>query len=248
MTKMYNLPFDIMELENLKNMDEIVVDLSVTNFPKDINNISTVFIYLRNIGLNNLKLDFSNCSYEVKSDYIKEYINSKFEVKQKELSDTLLKVICTYYGGIETNNLSCILNPNEIKRFIDENKKEVLNITTFLVSLPLYQISRLELQDDTVLDTSDIEYTNDFVMGENLYSFLEFSKEIVSDVLSINPKCIPPKFYSKYFIKDNERLLYILKDSMSNVLLFCIATKNNDLFDKLYELNNTLEGDADGSK
>lgn len=238
---LYILPFDIMELENLKKMECIEIDMSKTEFPENINNISTTFVYLRNIGLSNIKLNFSKCDYETKAKYLKEYISTKFEIKQKEFSDTLIKVVCEYYKGIkETIETYSFLNTMEIDKFINENLETVKTISNFLVSLPLYQIMRLELEEDTTLDMTGINSVDTEVMGANLYNFLEDNIDIVGYVFAVNPNMDTPNIYTKYFTKDNERLIYVLKDSITNTLLYCIANHQTELFNNIYEISKEM--------
>lgn len=238
---LYILPFDIMELENLKKMECIEIDMSKTEFPENINNISTAFVYLRNIGLSNIKLNFSKCDYETKAKYLKEYISTKFEIKQKEFSDTLIKVVCEYYKGIkETIETYSFLNTMEIDKFINENLETVKTISNFLVSLPLYQIMRLELEEDTTLDMTGINSVDTEVMGANLYNFLEDNIDIVGYVFAVNPNMDIPNIYTKYFTKDNERLIYVLKDSITNTLLYCIANHQTELFNNIYEISKEM--------
>lgn len=238
---LYILPFDIMELENLKKTECIEIDMSKTEFPENINNISTTFVYLRNIGLSNIKLNFSKCDYETKAKYLKEYISTKFEIKQKEFSDTLIKVVCEYYKGIkETIETYSFLNTMEIDKFINENLETVKTISNFLVSLPLYQIMRLELEEDTTLDMTGINSVDTEVMGANLYNFLEDNIDIVGYVFAVNPNMDTPNIYTKYFTKDNERLIYVLKDSITNTLLYCIANHQTELFNNIYEISKEM--------
>lgn len=238
---LYILPFDIMELENLKKMECIEIDMSKTEFPENINNISTTFVYLRNIGLSNIKLNFSKCDYETKAKYLKEYISTKFEIKQKEFSDTLIKVVCEYYKGIkETIETYSFLNTMEIDKFINENLETVKTISNFLVSLPLYQIMRLELEEDTTLDMTGINSVDTEVMGANIYNFLEDNIDIVGYVFAVNPNMDTPNIYTKYFTKDNERLIYVLKDSITNTLLYCIANHQTELFNNIYEISKEM--------
>lgn len=238
---LYILPFDIMELENLKKMECIEIDMSKTEFPENINNISTTFVYLRNIGLTNIKLNFSKCDYDTKAKYLKEYISTKFEIKQKEFSDTLIKVVCEYYKGIkETIESYSFLNTIEIDKFINENLETVKTISNFLVSLPLYQIMRLELEEDTTLDMTGINSVDTEVMGANLYNFLEDNIDIVGYVFAVNPNMDTPNIYTKYFTKDNERLIYVLKDSITNTLLYCIANHQTELFNNIYEISKEM--------
>lgn len=249
--KMLTLPFDIMELQDLKESNEkIYVDMSITNFPKELNNVNTTFVYLRNIGFTNLCLDFSKCSYKTKSEYLIEYIKTKFEVKQNEFSGTLLKILVTMYGDIELEDeINSFMNEEEIHEFIEENRTVLETILNFLISLPLYQIMRLELEEGTVLDKNGIKENDEAIMGENLYTFLEYSQDIIGSVFMLNTKQLEPKIYTKYFTKDNERLLYILKDSITNAILYCIANKDTDLIDNINKANNLIvKGDENESK
>lgn len=249
----YILPFDITTMQSLKESDSIVVDMSKTNFPGNLNTISTVFVYLRNIGFTNIKLDFSDCDYDSKAAYLEEYMNTKFEVKQEEFSSTLLKSVFSVLN-IETT-LESFFTPEEEYKFVEEHQIALYTIAVFLISLPLYLIMRAEFTEDAVLEMDCLSDDSD-VMGANLYSFLDYAIGIeeVSTFICCNPMEMSPKVFTKYFTKDNERLIYIMKDSMANALLYSLATENTDLFNGINEaaeaVDNAIDtvGDEDGSE
>lgn len=247
----YTLPFDILEMQKLKDADSIVVDMSTTKFPGELNTVDTAFIYLRNIGFDNITLDFSDCDYYTKSKYLRCYMDTKFEVKQKELSSTLLKTVFATLN-IETT-LDSFFTPEEEYEFVEENKTTLHTIAVFLVSLPLYLIMRAEFTEDTVLDMDCLSDDSD-VMGGNLYSFLEYAMGIeeVSTFICCNPMEMSPRKFTKYFTEDNERLIYIMRDSVANAILYSLAKEDTELFEGINEaskeIDDYIRGDEDGSE
>lgn len=249
----YQIPFNIMELQDLKeSKDSIVVDMSKTNFPPTMNTTSTTFVYLRNIGFTNIKLDFSECDYETKAAYLKEYMITKFEVKQTELCSALASAMFKCLN-IDTT-LDTFFTPEEERKFVEENKEALHTIAVFLISLPLYLIMRAEFTEDAVLEIDCLSDDSD-VMGANLYSFLEYVMNIdeISTFICCNPMEMSPRRFTKYFTKDNERLIYIMKDSMANTILYALATENTDLFNGINEAAEAVDnactvGDDDGSE
>lgn len=96
----------------------------------DEDKIESAIIYMRNLQLN-MKLDFSNVSYEEKCNWILKYLDFSFyDSCIPVIEESILTILANEYIELE-----CIFSPDEVQRFIDEHSSIVDELIRFLVSL-----------------------------------------------------------------------------------------------------------------
>lgn len=111
------------------NQAEYCIAVSDIDFG-DEDKIESTIIYMRNLQLN-IKLDFSNVSYEEKCDWILKYLDFSFHDSCiPVLEESILTILAN-----EDIELNCIFSPEEVQRFIDEHSDIVNELIRFLVSL-----------------------------------------------------------------------------------------------------------------
>lgn len=214
------LPYDFDIMGKIEE-EGAIVDMSNIDYPgvelKDI--VRTTFIYLRNTGFTKIKLDFSKADYNIKEQFLVFYLNGDIEYNIEELSSTLVKLLANYKNiNIDTET---ILTEDEETLFIENNKQLLEEIESFAYSLPLYSMSRLDTEDFT-FTYDDIEHT-DFVFNGNICSLIEHPNWNM--LYELEPT-LQPKFYTKLFTIDNNRLFEtIMKYTPFSVLLYGMGNK-----------------------
>jgi hypothetical protein len=195
--RMYSLPFDDEKIDEILQDETAVVDMSQISFAEDADeNYRIAMIYLRNINYSG-KLDFSNVSYENKAKFLKKYITRDIKFLQlKELDYTILKL---YNTGFK--NLKSIFVGKEASKFKKENKELLDEMLQFILSLPLYIISRIKKE---TLDVTQNAKCIDTIPNslDCVYSLLDYS-ELEALVLSSNTE---PCFYTEVFKEENNTL------------------------------------------
>lgn len=202
-----------------------VVDLSVINFP-DIDNLKdemhAVFVYLRNTGYN-VTFDFSNMTYNQKEALLLEYLNTKISFNIPALNTTWLSILYACLGE-RINGMESILTDEELIEFQKSNFQYVLKIWEFLVSLPLFLIKRLDLDNFD----SKAEKTEEEPNLVNFYNVL--ACEEIDDLITKGAGDIPPKDYVKLFTVDNTKLFEAISDCSFATFLQGIASAEDDEF------------------
>ena len=202
-----------------------VVDLSVINFP-DIDNLKdemhAVFVYLRNTGYN-VTFDFSNMTYNQKEALLLEYLNTKISFNIPALNTTWLSILYACLGE-RIKGMESILTDEELIEFQKSNFQYVLKIWEFLVSLPLFLIKRLDLDNFD----SKAEKTEEEPNLVNFYNVL--ACEEIDDLITKGAGDIPPKDYVKLFTVDNTKLFEAISDCSFATFLQGIASAEDDEF------------------
>lgn len=202
-----------------------VVDLSVINFP-DIDNLKdamhAVFVYLRNTGYN-VTFDFSNMTYNQKEALLLEYLNTKISFNIPALNTTWLSILYACLGE-RIKGMESILTDEELIEFQKSNFQYVLKIWEFLVSLPLFLIKRLDLDNFD----SKAEKTEEEPNLVNFYNVL--ACEEIDDLIVKGAGDIPPKDYVKLFTVDNTKLFEAISDCSFATFLQGIASAEDDEF------------------
>lgn len=118
------------------NVQDYCIDIASIKYDDpdlESNKVECSLIYLRNIDLP-FPCDFSECTYEVKEEWILKYLEScLYDLCIKELNETILNILSD--GPID--NLDCILTADEVIKFKEKNKDLINEILRFMVSLNL---------------------------------------------------------------------------------------------------------------
>lgn len=208
------------------------VDFSKVKFPtmKTLEeNMKSAFVYLRNTGY---KVDFifQNMSYQQKEALLKTYLLTNIDYEIPELNETWLSILYSCVG-LKVNELNCILDDLQLMCFTSENHDLVHSVWQFVMSLPLFVISKLDVETDMDAEKTDEDF--------NLVNFYHILKHKAADGLFTYIGEIPPKFYTKVFTKDNEKLLEALKDFTFMGFIYGICMTNEEEFKE--ELEKSLQ-------
>ena len=209
------LPYDVSKMNDIEK-NGATVDMSDIKYPtiseKDFIRVS--YIYLRNTAYNDIDLDFSKTTYEFKKDFLLFYLFGDIEYVLKEITSTWIKILGKYIG--QEFQIDSILSDDEIKQFIDEECDKLQNVMTFIMSLPLYPIIRMNTDDE--VDYSDIEETDEKPINDDV---IDLIKHPYFNDLYLNELDIKPKIYKKIFTENNNKLFETLMiyTSFSTILV-----------------------------
>jgi hypothetical protein len=200
------------------------VDMSNLNFdvPEEKKK-KYALTFLRNIGTNP-KLNFDNCSYEDKEEYLKLYLSTDIEISFKIFSDTWTNIL-TFY--IDDNiYLDSILTKDEIIKFINNNKSFINKVRRLINSLPYYSMETYNTNGDYI-DMSNVPFIEDdeikivniyYLAGYNTFSLLltEYDKSIEGQ---------EPGYFSLFNDKDNQYYLHRIIENLPfyNILSLLFA-------------------------
>ncbi|WP_312339106.1 hypothetical protein [Anaerospora hongkongensis] len=200
-----SLPYKIEEMELIQT-NGAVVDMSDLNFISIIAELQkkTSLVFLKNTGFS-VTLDFSNCSYEDKAEYLMLYLTEDLSVSNKEFSSTWVKILNSCLG-ISTDKYS-ILSDEEIKRFKDENLDFLTEVYQLIISLPLYAMYRFFLNDE-VYDMSEFKKADKNPIKCNLYKLIEHDEFLFLYGIPVN---IEPLFYTQIFTVENNELFTVIQ-------------------------------------
>ena len=178
-----------------------VVDLSKINFPtcgtlKE--NMHALFVYLRNTGYK-VSFDYREMTYEQKVALLKEYLDTNIDYEIPELNRTWLSVLYACLGE-RIVGMESILNDLELVTMQSAEFHYIEKIWQFLVSLPLYLIKRLNIDNfESTAEKTDEEF--------NLVNFYHVLKEPeIDDLINKGAGGMPPRDYVKLFTIENTRL------------------------------------------
>lgn len=212
------IPYDIEKIEEIRDHGAIV-DVSSPNFPgieKD-KQLRTTLVFLRNTGFN-VELDFSKCTYEEKREYLLLYLQEKIEIKNKEFSDTWVKILMEYIG-IESDK-PCFLNEEELTTFISENSEYISHVVNFIYSLVLYAMKRYSLEDKAY-SFEDFETSDTDDISDNICQIIK-----VPEIIMIYSTDNTPVFYNKVFTIENNKLFDAIQRLPFISLLFGLGKYN----------------------
>lgn len=213
------------------------VDLSVLRFP-DLKTVEdemhAVFVYLRNTGYK-VTFNFDNMTYCQKEALLKEYLATKIDYNIPALNTTWLSILYACLGE-RIKGMESILSDEELIQFQRENFQQVLKIWEFLVSLPLFLIKRLDLDNFD----STAEKTEEEPNLVNFYHVLEC--EEIDDLIVKGSGDIAPKDYVKLFTVDNTRLFETMADcSFATFLQGIASAEDNDFKEFVKELATKVD-------
>lgn len=214
-----------------------IVDLSDINFPDLVSvedEMHALFVYLRNTGYN-VTFDFSNMTYEQKTALLLEYLNTKIYFNIPALNTTWLSILYACLGE-RIKGMESILTDEELIKFQKDNFQYVLKIWEFLVSLPLFLIKRLDLDNFD----SKAEKTEEEPNLVNFYNVL--ACEEIDDLIAKGAGDIPPKDYVKLFTVENTALFEAISDcSFATFLQGIASAEDNDFKEFVKELATKVD-------
>lgn len=202
-----------------------IVDLSRVRFPTCVTQqeqMHSLFVYLRNTGFN-VQFDFTEMDYHQKVTLLKEYLDTNITYDIPELTSTWL---CILYAclGERVKGMTSILNDLELVTMQADEFEYIKKIWTFIISLPLYLIKRLNV--DGVYSTA--EKTEEDFNLVNFYRILE-SPEL-DDLINKGAGGIPPKDYVKIFTVENTKLFESLKNCSFTTFMQGITSASDKEF------------------
>lgn len=225
------LPYKIEEMDKINEVGAHI-DMSNIDFPgvSDDEIYKITFIYLRNTGFTNIYLDFSKCDYERKSKFLKTYLENEIELDQFELINSYI-VILNRMQNNDITDIDCILNSEEINKFIDEYKDTLNDILNLIMSLPIFALFYFSLNNKAyTLDDIEKETFNEKLNINNIYYLIE-KPEIMT--LYLEKNMISPKFYENLFKIENIRLFKIVEKLPFFPILNILSTVKSDIWDDL---------------
>lgn len=226
----YILPFPVGEMEIYKEKDSLTIDMSKNNFPADTDPIKTFFVYIRNIGFNNLTLDFSKCDTYTKYKFLEHYLTSEIDSKNPEYVNTWIGILLAA-KGIETELIAGFLTREEIQEYLNNEQTSVWikEILRLCVSLPLYAMMRFK--HDNLYTMDEFETTDAKPVSANFYKLFQHPDfllllETVEEV---------PTIYTSYFTKDNEDLCKAISDYLPCFAILSDLTNENCISKEILE-------------
>jgi hypothetical protein len=229
------LPYSMTDMDDIKN-NGAIVDMSNIHFPniEESKVVRTTLLFLRNTGFD-VKLDFSKCSYQVKEDFLLQYLKINIDINQNELVSSYIKIFNKMIG----NELAaeCILTDDEIQQFILNNSSMLAEVFQFIKSLPIFAMYYFSL-DNEVYTLDDIEKHDEFNINNNFYNIISHP-----DLVSVfdNEVELAPLFYTNIFSYDNKKLLEAMQHLPFFSILYGLCTKSTDEWNGVLEDYRELE-------
>lgn len=235
MHSMYLLPIKPEEIKNI-DRDNSVVDMSKLEFPvnKKIQKRAS-FLFIRNTSLD-IPLDFSGCSFKDKEEFLLLYLTGDIDLDIPILTDTWIEILLNEMS--DEIVLQSIMDKYEINKFIRNNKDLIQEIYNFIISIPLCSI-------EFAMDKDDKYITNDFEESDydkiNIANFVRMTTNEDFKLLVTNKDGLTPKYYKKYFYKENNPYLNDLIKPFPFLDIINIISSNEDTQkDFLQNLETTI--------
>lgn len=186
----YSLPID---LEQVDLNSEFKIDMSDLNFDVDSQDQKhAAFVFFRNSGLNQ-ELDFSNCSYEDKDEYLMLFMQTNLDIHAPILASTWMEILSAKDGG--GIYLPTILSADEIKQFREDHKLFLDEMYCIINSLPVYAMYTSDM-NGKLFNVDEIPSSDfDGIKLANFSKLVDFD----SFILLIDGST-PSKFYRKLFL------------------------------------------------
>lgn len=211
--KHYSLPLDIQSMKDI-NSDTDRIDMSDIHFKGDSKKQKrSAFLFIRNTNLS-AQLDFSNCSYEDKEEYLMLFMSENIEVRCDILASTWMEILMRNHSDDVSIILPCMLTHDEIGQFIKTNKDFIGEVMNLIYSLPVYaiQVYWYMSKDNTgAFDTSKFPKSDyNGICAGNFCQLIKFDDFMM---IITPPEDFVPTYYSKYFnLRDNLTMATILED------------------------------------
>lgn len=232
--KRTGLPYDMNVMEEIKE-NGAIVDMSDIKFPGiPADKVQrTTFIFFRNTGFD-VKLDFSNCSFEEKEQFLIAYLLERIDVKQTEFATSYVKILNRAVGN--DIDVECIMTNEEIDRFIENYKDDISDFLQFAVSLPLFAMYYFSLNNQAY-DMSEFEHTDDDKFSDNFYHIISTDGFIA---LFDHDITLPPLFYDKLFTFENHKLLEAIQNLPFFAILHGLCTTSTEDWEAMLKTSNEL--------
>lgn len=227
----YVLPFDINQVDT--TAEKILIDMSRLEFdvPSDKQK-RAAFIFLRNADIK-AELDFTDCSYQDKKEFLLMYLQEDIEVDADILTSTWIEILSARDGGRVT--LPSILDTDEVKLFVQENTEFIAEIYQLINSLPIYAMY-CSPQNGSLFTTNDFKKTKyDRIKLSNFYK-LAYSDLFILFIDGSTESL----FYEKLFVKGEYYICKMMEQLPYTGMLsmFTLAPEIQD--DAIEKLNDLL--------
>lgn len=223
------LPYDFEQMEEIRE-NGAIVDMSDIDFPgiKQEEQSKTVFIFLRNTGFSNIKLDFSKCSYEERADILDEYLTTGFDVYIEELVEATREVILSV---LKESKEEKFFTKEEAYRFYESHQDVCNEVLDILNSSFLFVIKTTEAFKDASVEE---EVTTKYV-GANIANLFKM-KDIEAILLKLFDQHHQPKYYTDIFTLDNHPLYEAVHEStVFPAILFGLGTEEPEAWNAAFE-------------
>lgn len=217
------LPFDINELNKIS---DVTINMSKFNFdiPRDQQKKAS-FIFLRNMGIN-VTLDFSDCSYEDKEEFLLLYLTENIDVNAEILASTWIEILSAKDGG--GVNLPSIFTSEEIEKFLGRNKKFVDEIFRIINSIPICSMI-FSKQNGKLYDVNEFKKSD--YQGLSMINFCKLSR--FDEFTLLIDGSVESIFYEKLFVKNPYTEEIVKNTPFLNLLeLFNLTKDKQDSFVK----------------
>lgn len=201
----YTLPIDLNVFPELNEDDKI--DMSRLNFPVAPDKQKRAsFIFIRNTNLK-CSLDFHDCSYKDKEEFLLMYMTSNINVSIPELSYTWINILGNDYLSSYDKS---ILSKSEIDEFCKNNEKFVFEMRRLTVSLPVLAINIFNnsIEDKDIVMENDLESTDFDEISLDRFADLLDHEEFLYLIFMLADN-IQPVYYKKYFNRSGVTVMKI---------------------------------------
>lgn len=218
-----------------------IVDMSILNFDnidKD-KRVEAAYIFLRNTSFKNIHLDFSNCDYDMKSQYLTTYIHSDIFVKNSELAEELSNIMLDYYNIADETRRDGVFTEEERAKFISDNPETWSRISSVLISIMAYLVIRLIRYSklDESMTSFEIRETD---ISANVFNILQFS-EVFRILAQITSEDTPIYFYDNLFSQKDYEISTIIGESSPELEMFANILLMNGDVGKITDLVDALD-------
>lgn len=222
------LPYDFNSMDLIRN-EGAIVDMNSIDFPNvfDENQINVAFIFLRNTDYP-VTYDFSQCSYDIKSKYLINYLTSSVEYNIDILVDTWLAILCSSIGILLEN--TGILTTEELNKFVQENLDLIGQLLHLIISMPVYIISRFKYENCTI-NIDDIPVNESKIFNDNI-NYLLMNPAI--NILLQADTIFEPENFVKYFTNTNDKLFSVLQEQPYMAMLIGMVEKSPEEWEKFF--------------
>jgi hypothetical protein len=218
-----------------------IVDMSVLNFDNIVKEkqVKAAYIFLRNTSFKNIRLDFSNCDYEMKCQYLMTYIHSDIFVKNSELAEELSNIMLDYHNIADETRHDGIFTEEERARFISDNLETWSHISSVLISIMAYLVIRLIRYSKLDENIASFEIKDTYISA-NIFNILQFS-EVFRILAQITSNNTPIYFYDNLFSQKDYEISTIIGESSPELEMFANILLMNGDVGKITDLVDALD-------
>ena len=242
------LPIDL-DLINELDITNIPIDMSDLRFPCSSElKIRSAFIFIRNINLN-LNLDFSNCLYNTKEEFILTYMKGNIKVDIPIIRNTWIDILLSKYTS--DFDISGMLSKEEIDKFVERNGDIIKNIYELIASLSVLGVYKYTKSNASGAQL--IEFDNQFIETDydeiNFYNFSLLTDSEYFGFLFQNSTNLNPKFYKNYFDGEDQLAIARINTNLPIINLLNILFAPSEVQDNFIEgLNGMFTSVSEESK